>query len=366
MRLSKKIIELDNYIDQASRNLHLKILNPTNLAKIRRDFFAKKIKNPVFEYELPSNDLLELKRQISAIQLPAKGILNKIMIEKQRDILNKIDLIYSIGCSDFTEKSINVYGVPDKKLVNRSYDILNQPYEKEKRKKVLSKDAVRLLKINLQTFGLEYKIKKEDIVTSCSIRSPQGLIVLKRKQRFSADFLNRLIVHEIGTHAFRYENGLQQDLKVFRHGLIDYLPTEEGLAVYNEECFGLLKQVFLRNYAGRIIGVHFALQNDFITTYRELKKFFDPKKAFQLTARIKRGLLDTSLPGGHTKDIVYLQGYFEVKDYVKNGGKIEDLYYGKITWKDVDKVKKLGLKPPKILPVKFELFEDYEKVKNEN
>ena len=40
-----------------------------------------------------------------------------------------------------------------------------------------------------------------------------------------------------------------------------------------------------------------------------------------------------------------------VQDFVKKGGDIKDLYYGKINLKDLDIVKKVkGLKPPKYLP----------------
>ncbi len=357
MRVRKEIKEADKILDEASKKLSFSIISPTNEASARRNFFNKKIKNPILKYRPPVEDLLTLRRKVSSINIDERDLLDTLFFERQRDVIKKIDLLNSVGCFDFSEKSRKLYGIPSKKLVNKSYEILNKEFKDKKSKKVLAKEAIKLIKENFQLFGLKYKLKRGEIVASCLVKPAKREIILKKKARFSASFINRLIVHEIGTHAFRYENGAQQKLKIFSKGTERYIETEEGLAVYNEERFGVLKESFLRNYAGRVIAVNVAQTNDFFNTFKELKTFFDKKTAFQLTLRAKRGLSNTELPGGYTKDHTYLKGYYQVKDYIKKGGKLERLYFGKINVNDLKIIKLVRLKKPKLLPNKFLLFE---------
>ncbi len=64
--------------------------------------------------------------------------------------------------------------------------------------------------------------------------------------------------------------------------------------------------------------------------YTALCDYFDQEDAFTLTLRVKRGLGDTSKPGAFTKDYLYLDGYYHVKEYVRKGGSLHALYTGKI------------------------------------
>ena len=69
---------------------------------------------------------------------------------------------------------------------------------------------------------------------------------------------------------------------------------------------------------------------------------FDYETAYIITRRVKRGLVDTSLPGSLTKDYVYFAGKYLVEDYLKSGGTLDDLLqYGKIGVGDVEIVKKI-------------------------
>jgi len=357
MKIRKEIKDIDKILSEVSKKISFSILNSINEPKVRTDFLKNKKINPILKYPEPNKELLNLRRKVSSINIDEKDVLDSIMIEKQADIIRKIDLINSVGCFDFTEKSKKLYGLPSKSLVDYAYSLFSEKIKLKKTKKVPAKEAIRIIKENLKRFDLNYSIQRGDVVTSCLVNLDSKTIILKKKARFSNNFINRLIVHEIGTHVFRAENGKKQKLKVFKSGLANYLETEEGLAVYNEERFGLLKKVFLQNYAGRVIAVNYAQKKTFCETFKELKRFFDDKHAFQLTLRAKRGISDTSLPGGLTKDFLYLNGYQKIKKFVKNGNKIEDLYLGKIGIKNVNSLKKLNLKKAKILPKSFILLD---------
>jgi hypothetical protein len=80
--------------------------------------------------------------------------------------------------------------------------------------------------------------------------------------------------------------------------------------------------------------------------------FFLQTSHFDLTLRVKRGLSDTSLPGGFTKDYLYLQGYYDVKEFASNHD-VLDLFVGKIGIGDVKLVKKI---PELVSPIFFPSF----------
>tara|TARA_Y100000310_G_C20600468_1_gene772743 strand:+ start:216 stop:1334 length:1119 start_codon:yes stop_codon:yes gene_type:complete len=362
MRVRKEIKKADKLLQDASQQLPLSIITPTNERSVRQQVLSNKIKNPVLKYRTPTVNLLDLRRKVSSLTIEERDVVDSFIVEKQMDIIRKIDLVNSIGCFDFTDKSVKLYGLPSASLVSKAYDVLTQPCPKSiPSPKVKSKDAIAIIKTNLEKFGLPYKVKKAELVTSAVIAANRKLIVLKKKARFSEQFINRLIVHEIGTHALRFGNGATQKLKIFANGLSQYLETEEGLAAYNEERFHVSQPSYMRNYAGRVIAVHMAQEHDFHATYKELRKYFPKKTAFQLTLRAKRGLSNTNMAGGFTKDHLYFKGYLKVKAYAEKNN-IDDLYYGKIGLDDLPFLKKMRLEKPKLLPKDFVLFEEKEPI----
>jgi len=74
----------------------------------------------------------------------------------------------------------------------------------------------------------------------------------------------------------------------------------------------------------------------FVELYEDLEQFIDdPIRRWNHTLRVKRGITDTSVPGGLYKDQVYLEGAYKILKDRKNinfhaliSGKIslEDLY----------------------------------------
>jgi len=347
--MRKEILDADDLLFKVSSRVPYSMITPLNEPKIRLGFLAGKIKNPILEYKAPSDKLLKFRRIVSGIHLEEKEFVDSFLIEKQADLIRKIDLINSIGCFDFSEKSRKIYGIPTTKLLENAYGILNEKYKVEKHERMSSDDCVRKLKAAFKIFDLPYKIKKRNLVNSCLIRSGRKELILKKNHRYTRKFIDKLIIHEIGTHAFRYENGSLQELKIFKNGFANYLTTEEGLAVFNEERFGVSSQLNFRNYAGRVLAIYTAQNESFYNTFRELRNYFDKATAFMLTLRAKRGLSDTEHAGGYTKDLVYLKGYYDIKKYAETN-KLRDLYYGKISIRDVPFVKRLKLVQPKYIP----------------
>ena len=98
----------------------------------------------------------------------------------------------------------------------------------------------------------------------------------------------------------------------------------------NEEKAGVLQKRILRIYAARVVAVSMAREKGFRDIYKYLRNFLKVDEAWKITVRIKRGLADTSQPGGLTKDYLYLNGYYKVKNYLKKYS-LNRLYYGKVS-----------------------------------
>ncbi|MFA6088548.1 MAG: tyrosine/phenylalanine carboxypeptidase domain-containing protein [Candidatus Woesearchaeota archaeon] len=277
--------------------------------------------------------------------------IDQIFKDKQQELLNKCRLYANIGKEKFTSFSKKVWGRPDKKLIDVAYDILDLD-DSPKQENISSKASLFLLKDALREYRIHnlWRIEKMDRTTSAAaVRYHEKVLSLKKKERFSKKYIQRLIVHEVGTHILRYENSLIQPLKILRVGLSDYLTTEEGLAAYNENENDLLSKTVLRQYAGRVVAVDLSLKNSFTDTFKELRRSFDADSAFKLALRTKRGISDSSLAGGCTKDYVYLKGYLQVQDYIESGNSYEDLYIGKVGIENISVIKKI----PEIRPARF-------------
>jgi hypothetical protein len=68
------------------------------------------------------------------------------------------------------------------------------------------------------------------------------------------------------------------------------------------------------------------LHKSFREIFDLLTNHVSKEKAFMITYRVKRGMGDTSQPGGYAKDASYLLGYKTVKNYIESGGDVEFLY----------------------------------------
>ena len=98
-----------------------------------------------------------------------------------------------------------------------------------------------------------------------------------------------------------------------------------------------------------------ALTRSFREVYTELLDHgFAPEAAFGITKRVKRGLADTSLPGGYVKDHIYLEGKLLVERYIADGGDLTALYVGKIGVSHLEFLDPAWVHPPTYLPRSYD------------
>lgn len=359
--LEKQIFEITDSLETDI----IKFVEPTNAVSQKKRFFEalKKgeevnprftylPKNPIFTHFTITPEYLRIKRELEAIEIENSGV-GRLLNKKKKESLARMEFIRSIGSSEFQKKSRDFYGKPDKKIVARAFEVINSKKNKREKKNIPSNKAGELISSELLKRKLDWNIVVDENISPNAIVLPKNkALKIRGLTMFSKADIRRLVVHEIETHIYRHLNGVQQPFRLFIEGPgIEWLKTEEGLAVINESIFGLLEEEQLRNYAGRVIAVDFARRNSFYQTYKYLSEFFTPAQAYQLTQRAKRGMNDTALPGAFTKDYFYFRGAIEVREFIENGGNLKQLYYGKISLEDVGELEGIPkLSKPKFLP----------------
>lgn len=158
---------------------------------------------------------------------------------------------------------------------------------------------------------------------------------------YRRDRIIGLLHHEIGTHFIRKFN----DRKQKWHGKKQYdikncIVTEEGLACVNqmiEKAQMKNKSKFLYKAALNYYTAYQASTMSFVELYNDLATYQeDPVKRWRMCLWVKRGMTDTSKPGGLYKDQVYLAGALSILKYRKHIDFVA-LFSGKISLSDLNR-----------------------------
>ncbi|MBN1544910.1 DUF1704 domain-containing protein [Candidatus Woesearchaeota archaeon] len=324
-------------------------VNPMNLEAEKDKVLDDPDYSPYFIYAAAPFDFDEVQEKLHSVN-QSDSPLGRLLDQKRNIFIDKCEMLRGRGSHKFTVFAKKVYGLPSRKVLERSISFLSLDSEREE-KTVDSTHAINLLRAELNHYGFDYEVSAKSMSASAMVLVSKRKIFVKDRFSFSDNFVKRLILHEVGTHVLRAENGREQPFMIFFHGLPNYLSTEEGLAVVNEERFGLLNNENLKNYAARAVAVHMAMTKSFSEIYNYLIGFFPPATAFRLATRAKRGIADTSKPGGCPKDYVYIDGYLRVKEYLEKGGRLSDLYVGKVGIEHLPDISEMaGINRPRYLP----------------
>lgn len=307
-------------------------VDPINTGTEKEKFLKNKNYNPKFEYQTFDN-LSQVKKNLLRVN-PDASWMGKLVGERRDTMLKKIEMLLNRKSEKFTKNSIELFGKPDKKLVSFANEEIKLQDELEI-KNLSHNDARRIISRALNENRLDnWKIQvREDMSATAKVDTAEKVVYIKQGEKFSTAGIERLIVHELQSHAFRMENSVRQKYKLFQMGFPYYLETEEGLAAFNEEKIGyLLHNRISRTYAGRVLAVNLALEKSFSDVFAELSRHFSEEDAWILTVRAKRGLLNTSAAGGFTKDFLYLSGKLKIKNFVKKKGNdgFLSLYNGRV------------------------------------
>lgn len=344
--------ELCDIEEQIKLLHHLKPLNlDEEIDKVENDLDY----NPVFYYPDLKFNPFDLKKALSGINIEDDTPLGQLFKDKKSEIQNKISLLEHIGTNNFTLCSINLYGKPGKDLLHAAKQELDQIPSSfiEEGKTMSSAQAAEKFEKAFAAYGLKgWRVKLIDNLVSDCLAGKRNVLFIKKSALFSEIRVKTLIAHEIETHIISAENGKNQPYKIFNRGTAGYLTTQEGLAIYNQN--RVINRSVEKYYwsISSVLAVDIALNGSFSDVVKGIiKTGIAKERAIRQAIKSKRGLEDTSRPGGFTKDIIYYRGYLEINKFIEKGGDIKALYLGKINIADVSMVKNInGIKEPAHLP----------------
>lgn len=350
LELDEKLVAFDKQIKLLS---HLK---PINLKEESDIFMKDKHENPKFKYREIGFDPVDLKKDLEKI----KGLCDdspqgQLFLGKTSELGRKIELIESRGSDNFVDASIKLYGnVTENLLAGAKEKLSHKPAHFPSSQRTYPMEyAVAEFERIFKQYGLDHwRIKiNRHMVAACS-SGKQDTLFIREGATFTEERFRMLVAHEIETHILTAENGKYQQYHLFNRGFGDYLETQEGLAIWNQE--QVLTHDVEKNYRSALLVfiVDYAEEHSFAETYDYcLKLGFDENDSFQTVLKVKRGLHDTGKPGAFTKELSYFAGYIQIQNFITAGGNLKDLYYGKYNLKDLELIKKIpGLVAPKILP----------------
>jgi hypothetical protein len=358
----EEIKEIENKYYEIIKKFDSKFIKPINLDSEREKFFyylenGKKY-NPQLVFNYKKFDVtipIKLEKLYKNINLENDYYgLKKLYYERIKSKINEFYTHFYWGSQESTKYVIKYRGKPDiLTLLEAKHYCKNFKRQKVKfRRLKIEKVKKELHNYVKELTGTEITIVEDpNLVNKINIDPKDRKITINPNERFTTLDMERLKVHEIGTHFLRYWNGHNLEIKILESGTSNYIQTEEGLAAYMEKLAGVQSKHQMYIYAGRVIATYYALKFGFYDVYKILKKYgFKDSDAFTITLRAKRNLSDTSVPGGFTKDYVYFKGYKKIKRYHEKGGDLKKLFIGKIKLDDL------------IILSKY-IEENYEKIK---
>jgi uncharacterized protein (TIGR02421 family) len=351
-----QIKEIDSKLLKVSKKVEeftLDLINPINSQKEKELFFSNYSKygqyNPNFTY-LNKQNFENEKAELNILKKELKNSLaEKIMSKRVISLENEINLLYFVNTKKFCNNSKKVYGEPNKKEVKMAQEIIQSKINFEE-KKISSEQMLNEIQKHLIGTGFEGELKT-NMSAKAAVNLSKKKLFIKNDAFFGSNDAKRFIVHEIETHIFRHLNGSIQPIKILSAGSgEDYLKTEEGLAVLNEELFKSNSKEQEKIIAARLYAVNYALTHDFFDTFDEMKKYFSDDEAYQLAQRVKRGVIRNE-KGAFTKDYCYYSGLLLLKNYFNKGQPLTELYLGKISLNETKIVTKIKeIQKPKFIP----------------
>ncbi|MDD3662032.1 MAG: DUF1704 domain-containing protein [Candidatus Dojkabacteria bacterium] len=341
-------------------------LTPVNYERERERFFESSTYNPQFRYRpWKRNDAaFSVLRHVTEVT-DIDPELSKYIINVIADKQQAVNLLASIGRDgDFVTISQDRFGLPSAKLFARACKILRRQYgdvrlaqrNKELRDRMLTFDEVESLFTTVfEVFGLEgWTVGKSKGIVSQGFRTAAKTkrIMIDPDVVISAEKIRKTIVHEIVTHALRSQNGFATGYEFLgKPNVSEYLDDEEGLATFNEERFGVLREIDLRRKAATVYAMYIGRYSSFRQVFDAVSAVYPKRNAFDVVFKVKRGLSDTSQPGCYYKDAAYLRGFFKVrKRLATDETGYRNMYAGKIPMKYLYLVEEGIIPKPKVYP----------------
>lgn len=351
-------LAIDHTLAQIDESLMLlKLLKPVNLVEERERARIDRRYDPVLQYAPLEIDLGAIEERLMALT-PDESPIGVLLGKKRSELLQRVSMLRARGnARAFSDASRALFGAPSSVLLSAARSFLRGQIacDLPARDATLlgaEEVAVRFEQV-LERYGLhDWRTEvSERLVADCTVGGSK--VYLRKGARFAPAHVDALIAHEIETHVLTAENGTHQPYELFRRGTANYLDTQEGLAIVNQN--RVLPPLHEKRLgaARSLLGAAFALDHSFSETlaYLEGELGYRPEKALAKAFDLKRGLTHTAEAGAFTKAVVYFRGQQAVELFQQEGGDLKRLYIGKIAIEDLSLIEQIeGLKAPLVLP----------------
>lgn len=316
--------------------------------KFLRYYKMGRIYNPQFRYRPIKKEKIKDKLQkLKSIYVPNDGIY-KLFYDLKEWRIKQTEFIFYRASPVYTQKSSELYPLPSDEVVQEAYKTIKSTNYNDllvERNDVTHLEVKeyfvqKLREHNMLGWNVMCKTGK---LGRISVNSARHIINIRKGEKFDKRLLPIYFVHEVLGHARRVESGKQTGWKILTTGTAYYSTIEEGLAMYLESVYSnIFYPTRLHLICGYIIAIDVATKSGFYKVFDTLVQcHFSERQAFEITTRVKSGFTDTSVRGAYTKPASYYVGYLKVKEYIADGGKLDDFYVGRCSIKDFPLVKKL-------------------------
>jgi uncharacterized protein (TIGR02421 family) len=349
--LDRRIMEIASWLTPS------RYLNPT-LASRRQALDAFRVAlrrgervNPRLSYlPLPVAEMEASRAALRALEF-GDTEADELLREQAEQLLLQVELLEARGTPRFGALAARLYGLPDGALLDSARGILRG--EGEALPEPPSAGEGGVLDAEALAEGMRSELGRmgvndwrvvvlEEMSARMAVSARHREVRVKSDSLFTREDQARLVVHELRTHVARACNGFRSGLLNLGMGLKGYMATEEGLASWMEQREGLLWRGQLEVYAYRAYAAAAAHEHSFAEVFRQLQELgASPGLAWDVTLRVKRGLEDTSVPGGFPKDYVYLHGRGLVLEYLARGGDEAALFVAKVSLEQLPLVARL-------------------------
>ena len=372
--IHEKVITIDRQIAKIQNSYSfLLLVAPVNISELWRAYKSSKFSTiGRYHYRLLPVDPDYLKRKLYNLDIhdiddPALAYLYD---EKREELDHELTMLKERGSTNFFYSSIRMYGLVPKPVLAEARAILSAIAEQSIKASSKLISATSFAALADKEFDY-FRSMAPDYSGKVHIRQDVNITMVERGELYlPANFTltkteaQALIQHEIGTHALTYYNGAQQPLQLMAGGLAGYDALQEGIAVLAEYLAGALSANRLRTLAGRVVAGDLLCNGaDFNDMFHALCKTygFSPFHAFDITSRMFQG-------SGFLKDVIYLKGILQLRDYLSRGGSLAPLLAGKFALKHLATISDLTqrslLYPPKIIPRYLKENETSDRFKN--
>jgi hypothetical protein len=359
----ERLNRLSDRAEAAFRTTRLEpYLVPLNREAERRRFLDSSAigrpYDPRLEFQPLPEDFEEPLQHLRSILQSGEEHWETLLAQDVDEAMEIVAAARSHDSSAITAATIARYGRPQADALDLAHKQLAEHKRANEFQRTLDAELVatmirdRLTALGLGGWTVDVTIEMN---ARLSVESASSILRVRANALFAPVEIERLLIHEIGTHVFRGINGARQPLRLLRLGLHSYLATEEGLAAWHEATLATPAASAVRTYALRIVCCDLCLRCGFAEAFEALRPYATPEELFDTIARAKRGFADTSRPGAHVKDHVYYTGLLTVTRHLNLWpADHELLMVGKVSVEDLPVLKTMRdqgmVREPKFLP----------------